>query len=97
MKILALLLCLGAAAMVLVSGFMAMFSPMVMDSPGSEKSTFSWIFLYLMLASPVAFVVADIIAWIQFAKGNYAGAIKWTLLGFIPFVAAILSLFLIGK
>lgn len=97
MKILALLLCLGAAAMALVSGFMAMFSPMVMDSPGTENSTFSWVFLYLMLASPVAFVLTDLIAWIQFAKGNYSAAIKWVLLGFIPFVAAILSLFLIGK
>lgn len=97
MKILALLLCVAAAGMALVSGFMAMFSPMAMDAPGSEKSTALWAFVYLMLASPFAFVVADILAWIQFGKGNYGGAIKWALLGFVPFVAALVSLFLGGK
>ena len=83
--------------MVVVSGFMAMMSPMVMDSPGSEKSTYSWLFVYLMLASPLAFIVTDIVAWIQFCKGNYGASVKWVLLGFLPFVAAFIALFSIGK
>ncbi len=94
MKILALLLCIAGAGMIVVSGFMAMMSPMAMDAPGSEKSTALWAFVYLMLASPVAFLVTDILAWIQFGKGNYGGAIKWALLGFVPLVCAFLSLFL---
>ncbi len=97
MKILALLLCLAGAGMAVVSGFMAMFSPMAMDAPGSEKSTALWAFVYLMFASPVAFIITDIVAWIQFAKGNHGSAIKWVLLGFLPFVAAFIALFSAGK
>ena len=97
MKILALLLCLAGAGMVVVSGFMAMMSPMIMDAPGSEKSTFNWLFIYLMMASPIAFIGSDIVAWIQFGKGNYGASVKWALLGFLPFVAALVALFLTGK
>lgn len=96
MKILALLLCIADAGMVFVSGFMAMMSPMAMDAPGSEKSSALWAFIYLMFASPVVFAVADILAWIQFAKGNYGASVKWALIGFIPLVCAILALFLKG-
>ncbi|GEM_PF-2986184 len=97
MKILALLLCVAGAGMSLVSAFIAMFSPMAMDAPGSEKSTALWAFVYLMFASPVAFVITDIVGWIQFGKGNYGAAIKWVLLGFVPFVAAFSALLLVGK
>lgn len=97
MKILALLFCLIGAGMAVVAGFMAMFSPMAMDAPGSEKSIFSWIFIGLLLIAPVVFIATDIIAWRQFSLGNYGKAIIWVLMGFVPFVAAFLSLFLIGK
>jgi hypothetical protein len=97
MKILALLLCVVGAAMAVVSGFMAMFSPMVMDAPGSEKSIFNWMFLCLLLASPLAFVVTDIFAWVQFGKGNYGASVRWVVFGFIPLVLAFVSLFLVGK
>ena len=97
MKILALLLCIADAGMTFISGFMAMMSPMAMDAPGSEKSNALWAFVYLMMASPIAFIVADILAWIQFGKGNYGASIKWALLGFVPFVCAFLALFLNGK
>lgn len=83
--------------MTLVAGFMAMFSPMAMDAPGSEKSMLNWMFVFLMLASPVAFVITDVLAWIQFAKGNYSRAITWALLGFVPILVAFLVLFLNGK
>ena len=97
MKILALLLCLAGAGMTVISGFMAMLSPMAMDAPGSEKSTSLWVFVYLMLASPIVFIVTDIFAWLQFGKGNYGAAIRWVMVGFIPFVCAFLALFLNGK
>ncbi|MCU0349106.1 MAG: hypothetical protein MUC59_19360 [Saprospiraceae bacterium] len=97
MKILALILCIANLGMAAVSGMMAMFSPMAMDAPGSEKSKLLWAFVYLMMASPVAFIVTDVLAWVQFGKGNYGAAIRWALIGFLPFVLAFLSLFLAGK
>lgn len=97
MKILALLLCIASAGMVIISGFMAMMSPMAMDAPGSEKSTALWAFVYLMFASPVAFLVTDILAWIQFGKGNHGAAAIWALVGFLPMLAAFVAMFLNGR
>lgn len=97
MKIIALLLSITAAGMTVVSGFIAMFSPMAMDAPGSEKSTALRAFVYLMFASPVAFLIADIIAWIQFGSPNYGAAALWAAVGFVPFLAAFVALFLGGK
>lgn len=97
MKLLSLLLSIAGAGMTFISGFMAMFSPMAMDAPGSEKSTALWAFVYLMFASPVAFLVTDIIAWVQFGKGNYGASALWAALGFVPFLAAFTALFLVGK
>ncbi len=97
MKIIALLFCIGNIGMALLTGFMAMFSPMAMDAPGSEKSTLLWAFVYLMMTSPIAFVVTDIFAWVQFGKGNYGAAIRWTWLGFLPMTLAFLALFFNGK
>lgn len=97
MKILALLLCIIGAGMTFVSGFMAMFSPMAMDAPGSEKSKALWAFVYLMMASPVAFLVTDIIAWVQFGKGNYGTSAIWAAVGFVPLVLAFVAMFLAGR
>ncbi len=97
MKILALLISIAGGGMTLISGFMAMMSPMAMDAPGSEKSKALWAFVYLMFASPVAFLITDIVAWIQYGKGNYGASALWAALGFVPFLAAILALFLGGK
>lgn len=97
MKIIALLFCIGNIGMALLTGFMAMFSPMAMDAPGSEKSKLLWAFVYLMMASPIAFIVTDIIAWIKFGKGDYGAAILWAMLGFVPVTLAFLAMFFNGK
>jgi hypothetical protein len=50
-----------------------------------------------MFASPVAFLVTDIIAWVQFGKGNYGTSAVWAAMGFVPFLSAFVALFLGGK
>ncbi|MBI1226921.1 MAG: hypothetical protein GC192_16945 [Bacteroidetes bacterium] len=97
MKLLALLLCIVDAGMTFLSGVMAMMSPMAMDAPGSEKSKALWAFVYLMIASPVAFLVTDIVAWVQFGKGRYKTSIYWALSGFMPLILAFISLLFSGK
>lgn len=82
--------------MALLTGFMAMFAPMAMDAPGTENSTPHWMFVILMMASPVAFIVTDLIAWAKFGKGNYPATVKVALLGWLPFVVAILALLSTG-
>ncbi len=93
MKILALIFCIANLGMTLLSGFMAMFSPMAMDAPGSEKIASLKVFVYLMLASPLAFLITDVLAWIRFSKGNYAAASTIAALGWLPFLVAIIALF----
>ncbi|MCC6722888.1 MAG: hypothetical protein IT258_00160 [Saprospiraceae bacterium] len=93
MKILALILCIANLGMTLVSGFMAMFSPMAMDAPGSEKITSLKVFVYLMFASPLVFLITDALAWMRYSKGNYAAASTVAALGWLPFLIAILALF----
>ncbi len=92
MKVLALILCIVNIGMALLTGFMAMFAPMAMDAPGSENSTPHWVFVTLMMLSPLAFIATDLLAWIKFGKDNYAAAAKIAAFGWLPFLVAILAL-----
>lgn len=97
MKILALIFCIANLGMAILSGFMAMFSPMAMDAPGSEKIVALKVFVYLMFASPLAFLITDVLAWICFGKSRYAVASTLAALGWLPFLVAIIALFFTGS
>jgi uncharacterized BrkB/YihY/UPF0761 family membrane protein len=72
---------------------MAIFSPMLFDAPGSEKSSLTWFLLYGILSFPVLIIISIIATWIFYFTKNYKLAlwvslspllsIAWIILAFI--------------
>lgn len=92
MKILSIVIAVLCSLLTPVTGFMALFAGMAMDAPGSGKSTGKWMFVYSLMAAPVALLGAVIFAWKSIAAGNYATALGYCALGLLPFALAMLLL-----
>lgn len=80
------------SVLVPITGFMALFAGMAMDAPDSHKSPGKWLFVFSMMAAPLALLVAAIFAWVRIEAGDYWAAIRWCLLGVIPFAVAMVVL-----
>ncbi|MEA5459904.1 hypothetical protein VB796_12690 [Arcicella sp. LKC2W] len=75
----------------------AIMSPMMFDSPGSEKSSKTWILFSCMIVLPILIVIAQIISWIAFFKKNYVLAITINALPTIDILLIGLIFFIIGS
>ena len=92
MKILSIVIAVICSLLVPVTGFMALFAGMAMDAPGSEKSTGKWLFVFSMMAAPLALLGAAIFAWKRIAAGDYMPALRYCMLGLIPLAVAMFLL-----
>ena len=60
--------------------FMAMFSPMIFDAPGSETSSWTIAAASAMLSYPLVAVLGIIFSWVFFVKNKLKTALVFSLL-----------------
>ena len=73
------------------SGFGALMSPFMFDSPGSESNTKTWILAGSLLLLPVLIIITQIISWIAFSNQNFGLALK---INAIPTIDILIIIFM---
>ncbi|QIE60582.1 hypothetical protein G5B37_13705 [Rasiella rasia] len=69
--------------------FMALFSPMMFDAPGSESSTWTIAAATAMLTYPVVTVLSIVVAWLLFVRKKH----KWSLcISLLPIVWIVINI-----
>lgn len=76
MKLLALLLNLVGLPAILGGLWMAIFTPMLFDAPGSTESWSTKTLAICILLLPLLLIIAEIFGWKNYWAGDYWGAIK---------------------
>lgn len=71
--------------------FMAMFSPMMFDAPGSENSSWTIAIVAGILSYPVVTVLAVLVSWFLFVKKKHKASL---LVSLIPLVWILINILL---
>lgn len=83
--------CVAVPATV-IGAVLALMSAMFFDAPGSEHNPSLILLAGSLVAFPITCVVGIACAWIAFARHCYRGAIRFSLLPFLPVVTAIVGI-----
>lgn len=75
MKALALVFNILGIPATFSSAWIAMFSPMILDSPQASESKIMVTIVYLIILFPLLSLIGEVVGWIFFYKENYKVAV----------------------
>lgn len=76
MKLIALIINLLGVPGILAGAWMAIFTPMLFDAPGSAESKSTWTLAICIALLPVLLIICEIFGWRYYFAGNYWASIK---------------------